>query len=116
MTFSILSALSEPVEIVVSVIAVAVIGILFALLIALFTKFFSVKEDPRKEKVMSLIPGANCGACGHPGCSGLVDALLSGEEKHVKQCKVIKQDKAEEIKEYLNSTPDLEGNTLKVDL
>lgn len=92
------------------------VGIIFSILIALFTKFFSVKEDPRKEVVMTLIPGVNCGACGHPGCSGLVDALISGKEKHVRQCKVINEQKATEIKDYLNSTPGPDGETLKVDL
>lgn len=108
--------LPEYAQIIIAIVVCLVVGVIFAILIALCTKFFSVKEDPRKEKVMSLIPGANCGACGHPGCSGLVDAIIEGKEKHIKQCKVIKQDKAEEIKAYLTSTPGPDGKTLDVDL
>lgn len=103
-------------QIVLAIVVVVLLGVLFSILIAVFSKYFAVKEDPRKEKVMSLIPGVNCGACGHPGCSGLVDALISGKETHVKQCKVIKDDKANQIKNYLNETPGPDGQTLKVDL
>ena len=65
---------------------------------------------------MKNMPNANCGACGFPGCAGLVGAILAGDEKHIKKCAVIKDDKAQIIKDYLNSTPDENGNVLKVDL
>lgn len=91
-------------------------AILFSLLIALFVKYFSVKDDPRKDEVMKLMPGVNCGACGYPGCSGLVDALLSEKETHVKKCKVIKADKANEVVEYLNNSTGPNGEKVKVTL
>ena len=33
-------------------------------------------EDPRIDAVEGMLPGANCGGCGYPGCRGLADALV----------------------------------------
>ncbi|HIW49309.1 MAG TPA: RnfABCDGE type electron transport complex subunit B [Firmicutes bacterium] len=42
-------------------------------------KIFEVKEDPRLEQVLECLPGANCGGCGYPGCSGMASAIVSGK-------------------------------------
>lgn len=91
-----------------------IIAIILGLVLAIANKFLTIKNDPRKEEVMKNMPNVNCGACGYPGCAGLVDALLSGEVKKVSACKVIKADKKKIIADYLNSTKDDKGNTLKV--
>lgn len=44
------------------------------------SKKFAVYEDPRIAQVGELLPGANCGGCGFPGCSGMVDALVKGAD------------------------------------
>ena len=44
--------------------------------LALADKFLKVEEDPRIEKATSMLPGANCGGCGFPGCSGYACALV----------------------------------------
>ncbi len=54
------------------------LGLAFGLILALASKVFSVKTDPRKGKLMAIMPGANCGACGFAGCSAYVDALIAG--------------------------------------
>ncbi len=91
-----------------------VIAVVLGLILALANKFLLVKEDPRKEEVMKNMPGANCGVCGYPGCSGLVDAIIEGKVTKVGSCKVIKADKKKIIVDYLNSTPGADGTTLKV--
>ncbi len=101
-------------QILIATGVIVVIAIVLGLILAAANKFLSVKEDPRKEVTLSKMPGANCGACGYPGCAGLVDALISKEVTKVKLCKVIKAEKAAEIVEYLNSTPGPDGTTLKV--
>lgn len=93
---------------------IVVIAIVLGIVLALADKFLSVQEDPRKAEVLKNMPGANCGACGYPGCGGLVDALIEGKVSKVRACKVIKQDKAKVIVDYLNSTPGPDGKTLKV--
>ena len=61
--------------------AVAVLGILgavFGLLLAVASKVFEVKKDPREEAILSHLAGANCGGCGFPGCAGCAAAILAG--------------------------------------
>jgi len=62
-------------------IAVAVLGglgLLFGLVLAAASKVFAVDEDPRKELLLEIMPGANCGACGFAGCSAYAEAVISG--------------------------------------
>lgn len=54
------------------------LGLIFGLILALASKIFAVDEDPRKELLLDIMPGANCGACGFAGCSAYVDAVLEG--------------------------------------
>lgn len=37
-----------------------------------------VYEDPRIDVVEDMLPHANCGACGYPGCRPFAEALVSG--------------------------------------
>ena len=46
--------------------AVAVLGVLgaiFGLVLAVASKIFEVKKDPREEAILGLLAGANCGGC-----------------------------------------------------
>jgi len=43
------------------------------------SKKFSVEKDPRIEEVNEILPGANCGGCGYPGCSALAEAIVKGD-------------------------------------
>ncbi|AEI15096.1 electron transport complex, RnfABCDGE type, B subunit [Flexistipes sinusarabici DSM 4947] len=43
------------------------------------SKKFAVEKDPKIEEVDELLPGANCGACGLPGCSSLAEAIVKGD-------------------------------------
>ena len=54
-------------------------GILFGLGLAFASKIFHVQMDPRIEKVLLALPGANCGACGKAGCSALAEAIAGGD-------------------------------------
>ena len=55
------------------------LGLVFGLVLAAASKVFYVEVDPRLEKLNECLPGANCGGCGYPGCSGYAEAVLSGE-------------------------------------
>ena len=64
-------------------VAALVMGILALLLgaaIGIFVKFFKVERDPRIALVQELLPGANCGGCGHAGCADFAQAVVSGKE------------------------------------
>ena len=56
----------------------AVLGVIFGLGLALAARKLAVEEDPRIDEVEALLPGANCGACGHPGCRGMAEAVVNG--------------------------------------
>lgn len=51
--------------------------LLASLLIGANRKLYVV-EDPRIDVVEELLPAANCGACGFPGCRPFAEALVSG--------------------------------------
>jgi electron transport complex protein RnfB len=54
------------------------IGLLFGLGLAIAAKKLSVAVDPKIEKILGILPGANCAACGYPGCSGYAKAVAQG--------------------------------------
>lgn len=104
------------IKILWTVLVIVIAAILMGLAIAFVSTKFKVQEDPRRGKMLSMMPGANCGGCGYPGCSGLVDAVMDGEVTKIKTCKVISKEKAQEVVDYLNSTPGPDGKTMKVTL
>lgn len=54
-----------------------VTGLAMGLFLAFASKKFEVEVDPRVEKILGVLPGINCGACGFPGCSGYADAIVN---------------------------------------
>ena len=45
-------------------------------------------EDPRIAQVAAVLPQANCGGCGYPGCSGFADACVKAGSLEGKLCPV----------------------------
>ena len=66
-------------NIVYAILVLGVLGALFGLVLAVASKVFEVKKDPREEAILSHLAGANCGGCGYPGCAGCAAAILAGE-------------------------------------
>lgn len=54
------------------------LGLIFGTSLSLASKAFSVEINPKVEEVRKALPGANCGACGFPGCGGLANAIAEG--------------------------------------
>ncbi len=104
------------IDILIAVGVVLAIAALMGLLLAIADKFLYVQVDERIEEVTKMLPNANCGGCGFPGCSGFASALVEGKAKKVSQCRPSKPEARENIKNYLASTPGPDGNTLNVDL
>ena len=63
---------------VYAIVVLGVLGALFGLVLAVASKVFEVKKDPREEAVLSHLAGANCGGCGYPGCAGCAAAIVAG--------------------------------------
>ena len=66
--------------ILTAVIVLGSIALIAAVILYVCSKKFAVKEDPRLPLVTAALPGANCGGCGYPGCSGMADALVKGAD------------------------------------
>jgi Na+-translocating ferredoxin:NAD+ oxidoreductase subunit B len=72
------------------------VGLTFGALIALAHRKLRVWEDPRIDAVNTLLPGANCGACGFAGCRAFAEATVTGAAKPA-QCTVMSPDMREEV-------------------
>lgn len=55
------------------------LGLIFGAILAYASKKFAVEVDEREEQILEVLPGANCGGCGFPGCGGLAAAIVKGE-------------------------------------
>ena len=62
--------------ILVAVISLGAIGLISAVILYVASKKFAVYEDPRIAQVAEVLPQANCGGCGFPGCSGFAGSSL----------------------------------------
>lgn len=83
-----------------SIYILAGVGLVFAILIALAYRKLRVYEDPRIDVVTAMLPGANCGACGFPGCRGFAEQAVAGKVKPA-NCNVINDEGAAAIAKYL---------------
>lgn len=92
-------------------IIIGIIGAVLGGLLGIADRFLRVEQDPRLDKVIDLLPGYNCGACGYPGCQGMAEGILEGGAK-LKQCTPAKPDQLTAIKEYLENTPGPDGDII----
>lgn len=65
--------------IVLPAIVLGALGLTFGLVLAYASKKFAVARDERLDQIREALPGANCGACGYPGCDGLASAIVEGK-------------------------------------
>lgn len=66
--------------ILIAVIVLGGIGLVSALVLFAASKKFAVHEDPRIGQVAEVLPQANCGGCGYPGCSGFAGACVKAAD------------------------------------
>lgn len=74
--------------ILITVILLGAIGAFGAIILYLASKKFAVYEDPRIGKIQEILPAANCGGCGYPGCSGFAAACVSADSLENLSCPV----------------------------
>ena len=48
-------------NVIAAVVVLAVLGAVFGFILAVASKVFEVKKDPREEEILSHLAGANCG-------------------------------------------------------
>ena len=59
--------------------AIGGLTLALATLLVLAHRRLAVEEDPRIDEVEEMLPHANCGACGYPGCRPFAEGLIAGE-------------------------------------
>ena len=87
-------------EILIPVLTLGALGLIFGVGLAFASKKFQVKTDPRLDKILGLLPGANCGTCGGAGCFGFAEQILSGKTL-IDNCRVASDENKEEIAEVM---------------
>jgi electron transport complex protein RnfB len=53
------------------------LSLVFAIILAFAFKKLAVAMSEDEKKIRELLPGANCGACGYPGCDAYAAALIA---------------------------------------
>jgi len=75
---------------------IGALGLIFGILLALASKFFAVEGNPLIVKVRGALPGANCGACGYPGCDAFAKAVAEGDAQ-INGCPVATNEQVQEL-------------------
>lgn len=84
-----------------TILTLTVLGGVAAVILYFVAQKFKVYEDPRIDDVEKMLPGANCGGCGYPGCRGLADALVKNDDISQLNCPVGGAETMKSIAAYL---------------
>ncbi|MDR3255900.1 MAG: RnfABCDGE type electron transport complex subunit B [Synergistaceae bacterium] len=68
-------------RVIFPVLVLGSLGLLFGMLLAFASIKFYVETDKRMFMIRTILPGANCGGCGFPGCDGYADGIVSAGAK-----------------------------------
>ena len=91
-------------SILLSILTMGAIGLFFSAVISVAYQKLKVEVDPRVEKITDILPGANCGACGFPGCANYAEAIVQGAP--INKCSVGGMAVAELIGEIMGIAPE----------
>ena len=67
------------IDILIALGVVGAVGLLAAILLALFSHLFGIEQDEREKSLRECLPGINCGACGYKGCDDYAAAMNKGK-------------------------------------
>jgi Na+-translocating ferredoxin:NAD+ oxidoreductase RNF subunit RnfB len=84
-----------------AVVSLSVTGALSAIILYIASKKFEVKENPLIGEVQDVLPAANCGGCGFPGCSGFAAACVTAGSLDGLNCPVGGQAIMEKVAQIL---------------
>ncbi|MDR2730460.1 MAG: RnfABCDGE type electron transport complex subunit B [Treponema sp.] len=89
--------------VIITAIFALVLAFILGTALGFFREFFAVPNDPLVDKIREVLPGANCGGCGYPGCDNYAAAVASGGAP-VNACPVGGPSVAEKIASMLGVT------------
>ena len=77
------------------------VGIVAAVILFVVSKKFYVYEDPLIAEVDEVLPAANCGGCGSPGCKAFAEKLVNSDDISDLFCPVGGNDVMKQVSEIL---------------
>lgn len=92
--------MSELTSNLIAIAFMAGLGLILASILVLANKRLFVYEDPRIDDIEELLPAANCGACGSPGCRPFAEGLINGTFEP-SRCTVNAEESIQIIADYL---------------
>ncbi|MFA5092697.1 MAG: RnfABCDGE type electron transport complex subunit B [Candidatus Omnitrophota bacterium] len=98
-------------EILIAILVLGSLGLLFGIGLAIASKKLAVQVNPKLDAVYHLLPGANCGACGNPGCFGFAENLMIGKSS-LESCRACNDETKEKIAAVMGVA--LEKQTKKI--
>jgi H+/Na+-translocating ferredoxin:NAD+ oxidoreductase subunit B len=99
------------IKIIFSFISVTLIGGALGIGLAIAARILAVKKDERVTDVENILPGANCGACGFPGCSGYAEGIVK-DDADITLCSPGGPDVLAKIAEFMGKEADLSGEKM----
>lgn len=81
-----------------------ILGLVASAILFLIAKYFYVYEDPKIGEVETLLPTANCGGCGSPGCKAFAEKLVNSEDISQLFCPVGGNESMQKIGAVLGKT------------
>jgi Na+-translocating ferredoxin:NAD+ oxidoreductase subunit B len=72
----------------IAVFSLGGVGLVLAIILFWAARKFKVYEDPRIDDIEAALPGANCGACGFPGCRNFAETCVSTSNFEALLCPV----------------------------
>ena len=84
-----------------TIISLTALGTVAAIILYYASRKFKVYEDPKINEVEEALPGANCGACGFPGCRGFAEAIVKADNFNDLNCPVGGNETMQKVAEIL---------------
>ncbi len=90
--------------ILISVIVLGTIGLISGLILYFTAQKFKVYEDPKIDLIEEILPSANCGGCGYPGCRNFAEACATADSLDNLFCPVGGNETMKKVGEILGKT------------
>lgn len=99
-----------------ALLVMSIAGLSLGFILGIASVTLVTNEDPLILAVNELLPGFNCGGCGYPGCANFAKGIVDKEVKTISTCRPSNAQQREAIKDLLDSTPDMHGDIIAINI
>lgn len=64
---------------ILAIFIITTLGVVMGALLGIASKYLAVEGNPLEAEIAALMPGAQCGQCGYPGCAPAAAAVANGQ-------------------------------------